>query len=213
MIILLISILAGYLIGAIPTSYILVKIKTGKDIRQLGSGNPGATNVGRILGKQWGILVLFFDMIKGFLPVWGIFYLISYVKPDSLLFSKPIIESKEILKTCIGLSAIAGHIFPVYLGFKGGKGVATTLGVFLALVPIPLLITALIMIIIISVTGYISVGSIAGAIILPIILILKQSHIVYIILGIIIGLLIIYRHISNIKRLLTHTESKFSIKK
>jgi len=213
MIILLISILAGYLIGAIPTSYILVKIKTGKDIRRLGSGNPGATNVGRILGKKWGILVLFFDMIKGFLPVWGIFYLVFYIKPDNLLFSKPIIESKEIFKTCIGLSAITGHIFPLYLDFKGGKGVATTLGVFLALVPIPLLITALIMIIIISLTGYISVGSIAGAIILPVILILKQSHIVYIILGIMIGLLIIYRHISNIKRLLIHTESKFSIKK
>jgi len=213
MIFFILSIVAGYFIGAIPTSYVIVKIKMGKDIRQLGSGNPGATNVGRVLGKIWGLLVLFFDMIKGFLPVWGIFYIVTKIKPDIFLFAKPIIESKEIFKTGVGLVAIVGHIFPVYLGFKGGKGVATTIGVFLALVPIPIIITALFMVIIISVTGYVSLGSISGAIILPIILIIRKFHIIYILFSAGIGLLILYRHSSNIKRLLSRTETKFSIRK
>ncbi len=213
MIIIILSILTGYLIGAIPTSYIVVKIKKGEDIRKLGSGNPGATNVARALGNKWGFFVLFLDMCKGIIPIVVISFVVSHIKQDTLLFSQLIVDNKEVFKIGIGIMTILGHIFPIYLGFKGGKGVATTIGVFVALVPVAMLITAIVMIVIIAISGYVSLGSIVGAIILPILLIIKHSHISYIIMSVVVGLLIIYRHKANIKRLLTKTESKFSIKK
>jgi len=118
-------VLLAYLIGALPFGFITAKLVSGQDIRTLGSGNIGATNVSRVLGGKWGLIVLVLDACKGLLPVWGLPLLVMSTDNPNFLH----------LKVACGMATIVGHMFPCYLGFKGGKGVATSLGVVLMLGP------------------------------------------------------------------------------
>jgi len=201
MIVLLIALLAAYLIGSIPTSYLVGKLARGIDLREHGSGNLGATNAFRVLGWKIGVFVLICDVLKGAVPV--------------LVFSGIVAErggfglAKYNIGLLIGLAAIMGHIFTIFMKFKGGKGVAASMGVFLALAPLPFLIAFSASILLISVTRYVSAGSLIGAILLPILVyIFYPDRVFFIIFTIIVGILLIVRHRSNIVRLLKGRENK-----
>ena len=151
----LIPIVLSYLLGSIPFGYLIVSAKTGGDIRQTGSGGTGATNVSRRAGKAAGILTLVFDALKGVAAV---------------LIARLLLTHQEHALWWIGfagLVAIIGHIFPVWLGFRGGKGVATGVGVFLVLTPLAVLVAGLLFLIIVALTRYVSLGSMIGALSIP----------------------------------------------
>lgn len=186
-------IIASYFLGSIPTGVILAKVFAGRDIRREGSGNIGATNVARVLGKKIGVLTLVGDLLKGFIPVFAGCYLIS-----SLL-----------LGCLMGLAAFLGHLFPIYLGFKGGKGVATALGVFLYLSPVVILIEVVIFAAVVGISRYVSLGSLIAAATMPILLLLMSFPQAVVLLSIAFALLIFIKHRSNIERLLGGTENKF----
>lgn len=196
--------MASYLIGSIPFGFLITKIVKGVDIRQYGSGNPGATNVGRLLGKPYGILVFILDMLKGFLPVF--------------FFDRLFAGADHSLAVILcGLGVICGHTFPIFLGFKGGKAAATGCGVFLWLAPLPLFISLAVWLIAVSVSRYISLGSmLASMSLVACLMILGRDPIgqgLYLTLfSIFISILIIVRHKSNIKRILDGTESKIGSK-
>ncbi len=197
--ILLISI--AYIIGSIPTGYLIVKLLTGKDIREIGSGNIGATNVRRILGLKWFFIVLFLDALKGFLPV---FVAQNLTRTGA-----------EIIPVLTGLSAISGHTFTIFLKFKGGKGVATGLGVFSALSPFSIFSCVVVFVVLLFMFKYISLGSITAAFLLPIFIFIYGESGEYgfiFILAILAAAFVIYKHTDNIKRLIEGTENKFEFK-
>lgn len=187
----------AYFLGSIANGIIVGKKLKGIDIREHGSKNTGATNAWRVLGRNIGILVLILDALKGFLPV--------YI---SMLLKLP-----EHYVVTVGIVAILGHTFSMFLKFKGGKGVATSMGVFIALAPKTVLITFTVFVIIVSITKYISLGSIVVAIIFPLITFLvdKKSPLVVGFTAL-IGLFVIYKHKTNIKRLIKGEENKFTAK-
>jgi len=180
-----------YLLGSIPFGLLFAKIK-GIDPRKGGSGNIGATNVMRTAGKTIGLLTLTGDLLKGFLPA---FMGKSLYGPEwGFLF---------------GLSAFFGHLFPVFLKFKGGKGVATATGLYLVLTPIPLLLSLLIFVAILILTRRVSLGSISGALSIPCFIYLVNAEMrLLFYLAILLSSFIIIRHFSNIKRLLAGTEPR-----
>ncbi len=185
-------IILAYLCGSIPLGYIFGRIK-GKDIRKEGSGNIGFTNVCRVLGVKWGIPVLVFDILKGFL-----FPIISFK-----------LGLKDEIAILSGLSAILGHNFSIFLKFKGGKGVATSAGVFLALAPIETIITLGIFGVVFSITRIVSIGSIISSISLPImIFFISPEKKLVLIFSILASCFIIIKHIPNIKRLIKKSELK-----
>lgn len=193
--------LIAYLIGSIPTSFILGKLLRGIDLREHGSRNVGATNAMRVLGKPVGIAALFVDAAKGFFPT----LLFPLIIGESALG----FLSQENQALCIGFAAIIGHIFTIFLKFKGGKGVATGIGVYLALAPKALLLTFSICLILVASTRYVSLGSLTGAVLLPIFLLLVGPRsLPLVILTVLLGGLVIWRHRENIKRLVQGTESK-----
>ena len=198
---------AAYLLGSIPTGYLVAKAK-GIDIRTVGSGNIGATNAMRVLGKPAGIIVLIVDALKGWLAVWSLTRLaINYLlNPDSLG------GSYEMIAVIAGLSAIVGHIFTCWLNFKGGKGIATTAGVLLALAPWALLIVLGVWIVLFAATRYVSVGSIGAAVVLPFVTWLTTHLPLITALMGVISALAIYKHKTNIQRLLNGTEHRFGAK-
>lgn len=185
---------AAYLIGSIPVGLFLSKIH-GKDPRKTGSGNIGATNVMRTAGKTAGIITLIGDVAKGFLPV----ILASYY------------SSSYFLVALTGLSAFLGHLYPVYLRFRGGKGVATALGVYLAVSPMAILIDILIFIAVLFKWRYVSLGSLVGAFMMPVILFFLRAPNLYIALSILISIFILLKHKDNITRLARGEENKFKI--
>ena len=194
----------AYCIGSIPTSIIFGRVLRGIDIREHGSRNPGATNTFRVLGKGIGITVGAIDIFKGFFCA---VFLPLLLPSDSL-------TSLEIRRICAGFAAIAGHVWTVFAGFKGGKGVGTAFGVFLGLATIPSLIAVLVWVTLTFGTGYVSLGSIAAAIVLPAAIIIlgvikDDFSVVLSILSVIIGMLVIVRHRSNISRLIKGEESRF----
>lgn len=186
----------SYLLGSISFSYFISKRIKGVDIRKVGSGNAGATNISRVLGLKFALLVLFLDALKGFVVA----LLASYLTTNTPLFL-----------LCCG-AVIIGHNWPVFFGFKGGRGVATTLGVFLVIAPIHTLIVLSFLIIIIGLTRYVSLGSIIGAISAPVVLLLLRYPLPYFIFGMAVCLLLLWRHAPNIKRLLQGKESKLGEK-
>ena len=188
----------SYLIGAIPTAYILTRLLSGKDIRNLGSGNVGATNALRVLGKLPGIIVLVIDVLKGVVAVTILASLIS------LKIDLPV----ELIRALFGLFAVFGHIFNVFLKFKGGKGVATSAGVMLGIAPQALLIGAIFFIIILAATKYVSLGSIVSSIVIPFFLLWTKSHYSYVVLSAVLCIIIVVKHKSNINRLLCGREGK-----
>ena len=197
----IISIIFAYLIGSMPTGLLFGRLLKGIDIREYGSGNIGATNVFRVVGKIPGIIVLIIDILKGFAPVAAIPHLVNV----------PI--SKGLFSVLLGAAAISGHNWTIFSRFKGGKGVATGAGVFLALNPIAVGITLVLFFVLVALTKYISLGSVCSAVILPVLLMLFKSPLEYTLFGLIMGLIVIWRHKENIKRLLQGTENKINFKK
>jgi len=199
--------LIAYVLGSIPTGFLFAKAR-GIDIRAVGSGNIGATNVVRSLGKQAGALVLLLDVAKGFLAVVVVAWLISAVfgiSGDRL--------TQEWLKITAGLAAILGHNYTCFLHFKGGKGIATSAGVLTALVLIPLLIILAVWIVIFALTRYVSLASIAASLTLPVATWLTGQSLALILVTSGMTVLAVYKHRANIQRLLKGTESRLSLKK
>ena len=204
--------LGAYLLGSIPTGFLVAKAK-GIDIRSVGSGNIGATNAMRVLGKPAGIAVLLMDAAKGFAAVW----LASLMLKDNSIFDLHTdysIVDLQTLRVVAGIGAVLGHNYTCWLNFKGGKGIATTAGVYLALAPWALLVALVVFILAILLTKYVSVGSIAGAIALPVTVWVMTPQNIF--LGIVttaLGVLAIYKHKSNLQRLMAGTENRLGQKK
>jgi glycerol-3-phosphate acyltransferase PlsY len=189
--------LFGYLLGSVPTGVLLTKCFSKVDPRKMGSKNIGATNIFRTAGKALGILTLVGDVLKGMIPI-GIAIQLGV---------------SDLWIAIAGLSAFLGHIFPIFLGFKGGKGVATALGLYVMISPTAVLIEFLLFAVIVWKWRYISLGSICCATTIPILIAFFRSDSqAYFILSVIIVALILYRHQSNISRLLEGTESKWKAK-
>jgi glycerol-3-phosphate acyltransferase PlsY len=205
---------AAYLLGSIPTGFLVARAK-GVDIRAVGSGNIGATNAMRVLGKPAGIFVLLMDALKGYVACLFIPALVWKLAPHyPELFPhlrEPLIETKYFL--IAGIFAVLGHNYICWLKFKGGKGIATTAGVYLALAPEALGIAFVVFILAILVTRYVSVGSICAAIALPTaVWILAPQNYFFCIVTAALGALAIYKHKSNIQRLMAGTESRLGKK-
>ncbi|HSY75044.1 MAG TPA: glycerol-3-phosphate 1-O-acyltransferase PlsY [Dongiaceae bacterium] len=198
---------AAYLLGSIPTGFLVAKAK-GIDIRAVGSGNIGATNAMRVLGKPAGIFVLLIDALKGWVAVRGLAFWIAnnFFPYDSLG------TTLEFCAVLAGICVVIGHNYTCWLKFKGGKGIATTAGVYLVLAPWALLIALGVFILAVAITRYVSVGSIAAAIALPIGTFFTQSGLLVDVATIVLGLLAIYKHKSNIQRLMSGTESRLGKK-
>jgi len=184
-------IIFAYLLGSIPVGLVLSKMK-GRDPRTTGSGNIGATNVMRTAGKTLGIITLLGDVAKGFLPVW---LAARYGQPT-------------LVVAMVGIAAFIGHIFPLYLRFKGGKGVATAVGVFLAVSPLSVLIVVVLFVVLLIIFRYVSLGSLAGTALTPIVLYLLKVSPHFITMAVIMVVLIFWKHRENIKRLWQGTENK-----
>ncbi|MFC1804263.1 glycerol-3-phosphate 1-O-acyltransferase PlsY [Candidatus Omnitrophota bacterium] len=204
------AIIASYLIGSIPTAYIFVKLIKGDDIRKYGSGNVGATNAMRILGRGPGITVLLLDILKGVAAV---------VSVGGALAMRTSLLPAESLWLITGLACICGHNWPVFLRFKGGKGFAATLGIFLGLgIKIPGLLPIFAMIIltwlaVFILTKIVSLASIVTAIALPLYSALFKESMALIAASILLCALLVIRHTANIKRLFKGTEPKISFRK
>jgi acyl phosphate:glycerol-3-phosphate acyltransferase len=195
---LIISTLLAYLIGGLPFGYLFVRFSLGKDVRTMGSGNIGATNVHRTAGGKAGVIVLLLDILKGFVAIW---------------LAAVISDSSPLALAWAAAAVMVGHCYPIFLGFKGGKAVACFIGAFLYLAPIPLLITILIFVIVVAVSKYISLGSIIGAALFPLVMWLVQHPPrVLLYAAIFSAILIVYRHKANIGRLLRGRENVFSVK-
>jgi glycerol-3-phosphate acyltransferase PlsY len=199
----LIPIAVGYLLGSIPFGYLIVSAKTGGDIRQTGSGGTGATNVSRFAGKGAGVLTLILDALKGTAAVIQAQIFLSGVDNASWWIA------------VAGIAAMVGHIFPIWLGFRGGKGVATGVGVFAPLAPLPVLCSGILFVVVVWLTRYVSLGSIIAAAAIPVFvwlesLVRPMPDTLPIFFSTLASAgLIMYAHRANIKRLISGTESKF----
>lgn len=184
----------AYLVGGVPFGYLLVRWKTGQDVRALGSGNIGATNVARTTGKLIGILTLLLDIGKGWLAVW---LMAQYGSAEPMWLA------------LAGLTVILGHAFPVFLKFQGGKAVASFVGAFLYLAPLPLLAITVVFAAIVWRTRYVSLGSIVGAAMAPVAVWMIDHPSDWIVLAALVGgVFIIWRHRGNLIRLRAGTENK-----
>jgi glycerol-3-phosphate acyltransferase PlsY len=190
------ALLASYLLGAIPTSHLVSRLFAKIDLREHGSGNLGATNLYRVLGWKYAIPVALFDIAKGAIPV--------------LVFA-PRVGDSELFALACGVAAILGHVFSVFVGFKGGKGVATAAGVMLGLTPLALAVAAAVWAVLVLLTGYVSLGSIAAAAVLPVAVYLLErpttAELLWIDVGVAAG--VIFLHRRNIQRLIKGTENRF----
>ena len=203
----IVAVILAYLIGSIPTSVWIGRIFYKVDVRTKGSKNAGATNTIRVLGYKAGIPVLILDVFKGWLAV----YIAHFFWTDTMSFPDLI-----DLKIILAIAAVVGHIFPIYVGFKGGKGIATLLGIGIALYPFAALIAVGVFIIVLLISGYVSLSSITACICFPfieIILLGNDEYISLIILAIAVAIFVPVTHRKNIKRLLRKEETKFSIKR
>jgi glycerol-3-phosphate acyltransferase PlsY len=197
--------LISYLVGAIPTGFIVGKLLRNIDIRHHGSGNLGGTNVWRVLGPKAGAFVLGCDIGKGYLVV----AIIAQIR------FTPLLLDYAVVAILCGLAAIIGHVFPIYLQLRGGKGVATTGGVMIALAPLPTAISIGLFAVILTSTGYVALGSIIAACLLPISLVIfnrftgLQFHPLLIGFTTALALFILFNHRRNIARLLAGKENRF----
>lgn len=188
----IIVVVVAYLLGSIPFGYLIVRGKSGADIRETGSGGTGATNVSRRAGKMAGVLTLLLDAAKGCIAV---------------LIAKTVSGDDWVIAAA-AIAALVGHIFPVWLGFRGGKGVATGVGIFLVLAPVALLCAGVVFVAIVMLTRYVSLGSITAAVLIPV-LVWWQSDSQPLLLAAVAGAaLIVFAHRGNIQRLMSGTESR-----
>jgi glycerol-3-phosphate acyltransferase PlsY len=187
--------LAAYLLGAIPTSYLVARFAKGVDLRLVGSKNLGATNLYRSLGWRYAIPVGLFDVAKGAIPVW--------------LFG-PRAGDGPWIPILLGLVAVLGHVFSVFVRFKGGKGVATAAGVVLGIAPWATLVCLGIWAVVVRATGYVSLGSIAASVALPLVALWLHPDlgpVLWVLVG--LGLFVVVMHRANIVRLIAGTENRF----
>jgi acyl phosphate:glycerol-3-phosphate acyltransferase len=199
----LIAVVLAYVLGAIPFGYLLVKWKTGADVRKAGSGNIGATNVLRTTGPVAGVATLLLDFAKGYLAVWlaGRLTASPGVPPG---------PGDPFWMSAAALAAMVGHIYPVFLGFHGGKAVATFIGAFLCLTPLPMVAILVVFLGVVLVTRQISMGSIVAAAVFPLgVWLIQKPPLVAVISAAVAAALIIYRHRSNLERLYHGTEPTF----
>jgi acyl phosphate:glycerol-3-phosphate acyltransferase len=188
-------ILVSYLLGAVPTSYLVARLFKGIDLREQGSRNLGATNLYRTLGWKYAVPVGLFDVAKGALPV---------------VLLGPLVPELALFPVYCGVAAILGHVFSVFVGFKGGKGVATAAGVVLGLAPLALLAVAVVWAIVVKLTGYVSLGSVIAAALFPIaaeLLHPGRPEPLWIDIG--LAVFLILKHRSNLQRLILGTENRF----
>ena len=205
----IVTALAAYLLGSIPTGYLVARSR-GVDIRKVGSGNIGATNVLRTLGKPAGILVLLVDALKGFIAARYVGWFAYKILAGGLEESS---TTDEALKIIGGIVSILGHNYTCWLKFKGGKGIATSAGVTLALLPIAMGIAVLAFVIVCAITRYVSVASIAAAAVLPFAAWWPaRSSRMMIGVAVVIAAMAIYKHRTNIQRLMNGTENRFGKK-
>ena len=215
---LLVIIILSYLVGSIPVSIIMTKIIKGVDVRDFGSGNAGGTNASRVLGKKYGMLIILLDALKGVIAVVLIsrLYFGSFPFPNTTPF-----DDFTLVQIIAGVAAIIGHIWTIFAGFKGGKGIATGLGVLVSIVTIDLLVALGIFLAVMFISKYISLASITAAISVPVTMIVRENIFgveipsYHTILPFVIGiaLLVIYTHRSNVERLLRGSENKISLSK
>jgi len=200
------GLLLAYVLGSIPTAVWVGKSFYGVDVRDEGSGNAGATNTIRVLGVKAGIPVIIIDILKGYFAVW----LMQYFVPAD--WSNDAIIYFEI---AAGLLAVIGHTLPVFARFRGGKGVATLLGMGIALYGWPVLISVIIFVLVVAVTRYVSLGSLMAGIAFPLVVIFyyHENNPGLIILSIFVALFLLWTHRKNIGRLAKGTENKFSFRK
>jgi glycerol-3-phosphate acyltransferase PlsY len=195
----LIAIILAYLIGSIPVGFLLVKLKTGKDVRASGSGNIGATNVLRTTGRGIAVATLILDIAKGFAAVW----IAAILTSNSPLWT-----------SAAALAVMAGHAFPLFLRFQGGKAVASFIGAFLYLTPIPLLASLIVFLAVVAGTRYISAGSVLAAGSFPIgVWLISHPDPNVLLACFIAGIFIVYRHRSNLERIRAGNESVFRWKR
>ncbi|RFS17392.1 glycerol-3-phosphate 1-O-acyltransferase [Emticicia sp. C21] len=201
----LMGVLVAYLLGSIPTAVWYGKIFHGVDVRQHGSGNAGATNSLRTFGRKAGIIVLIIDFLKGFLAVLSA----QFLFPDT----------EKYLPLIMGLAAVIGHLYPVFAQFRGGKGVATALGVIAATFPMTVIICMVVFFILVFATRYVSLGSMIGALAFPVQIALNVWNVnpnhdpYYIAFASALFLILVFTHRHNIQRLMKGTENKFGAKK
>jgi glycerol-3-phosphate acyltransferase PlsY len=202
----LLLILLAYLIGSIPTALIISKRFFGIDIRDYGSGNMGATNTFRVLGSRYGTMVMAFDILKGMGAV-ALYNFIPYYLHNDL--------ERTNFMLGLGLAAVVGHIFPIFAGFKGGKGVATLLGMVLAVQPIIAVSCIGVFILVLYLTRYVSLSSILAAVALPICVlwIWNEHEILYRVFALLVAILVVFTHQKNIGRILRGVESRMPILK
>lgn len=193
--IVLLLIALGYLAGSVPFGVVLTRVFTHKDVRASGSGNIGATNVARVAGRGWGALVLVLDALKGALPVLA------------ALRWEP---SAPWLHAVVGLAAFLGHVFPPWLGFKGGKGVATALGVLVVLLPVSAAVGFVVWALVVAVTRVSSVGSLLGATLAVVSGFFQGRPVEYPIIGAVLLGAMVWTHRANIRRVLDRTENRLS---
>ncbi len=215
---LLFVVLLSYLVGSIPTSIIISKLTNGIDIRQHGSGNAGGTNVFRVLGWKLGITTIILDALKGAIAVVLVarFYFGSFPFPNSTPF-----DDFTLVQIIAGIAAVVGHIWTVFAGFKGGKGIATALGFLITIITVDMLLALAVFIVVVTFSRYISLGSITAAISVPLILIIRENVFsvdiqgYHTILPFVIGvsLLVVFTHRANVRRLINGNENRITLSK
>jgi len=193
---LLLLVVVAYLIGAIPTGVILTRLAGGEDIRNAGSGNIGATNVYRVAGRKLGVMTLIGDCLKGAIPT---------------LLAGQTFHLSGTGVALVALVAFIGHCYPVYLGFKGGKGVATALGIFLVLSPLSVLCILFVFVLVLWKWRYISLASISSAASIPLLVLLFERSVPLFAATLVIATIVIWRHKGNIELLRRGTENKFNL--
>ncbi|HEX6046729.1 MAG TPA: glycerol-3-phosphate 1-O-acyltransferase PlsY [Pyrinomonadaceae bacterium] len=197
---LVLAVIIAYLIGSIPFGYLIVRAKGGGDVRETGSGGTGATNVSRRAGKAAGVLTLVLDAVKGFIAIQLARILLNDVEPMMASW----------LLSGAAIAALVGHIFPVWLRFRGGKGVATGVGVFVALAPVAILIAAVVFLVVVFLTKYVSLGSIMAAATIPLVVWFERLMTPILAASFAGALLIVFAHRGNIGRIWKGTEPRIT---
>jgi glycerol-3-phosphate acyltransferase PlsY len=215
---LLIIVILSYLVGSVPTSIIITKLKKGIDIREHGSGNAGGTNVFRVLGWKYGIFVILLDALKGAVAVVLIarLYLGDFPFPNATPF-----DDFTLVQIIAGVSAMIGHIWTIFAEFKGGKGIATGLGVLVTIITVDILFALAVFVIVVSISRYISLGSILAAVSIPVVMYIRENLFhaeitgYHVLLPFVIGiaLLVIYTHRQNLGRIFQGSERRISFNK
>lgn len=215
---LIVVVILSYLVGSIPTSIIVSKMVKGIDIRHHGSGNAGGSNVFRILGWKYGLLVILLDALKGVIAVLLVsrLYFGSFPFPNATPF-----DDFTLVQIIAGIAAVLGHIWTVFAGFKGGKGIATGLGFLVSIVTIDMLLGLVVFAIVVAVSKYISLGSLSAAVSVPLFMIIRENIFGVDISGyhtilpftIFLAFLVMYTHKANLTRIFSGNENKISLSK